>query len=61
MSNKNNTEMSNKCQISTTLERVTNVKPAKLLNELQMLNKNNTGVSYKCQIRIILEWATHVK
>ena len=55
MSNKNNTEMSNKCQISTTLERVTNVKPAKLLNELQMLNKNNTGVSYKCQIRIILE------
>jgi hypothetical protein len=39
-------------------ERVTNVKPAKLLNDLQMLNKNNTGMSYKCQIRIILE--THL-
>ena len=47
--------MNNKCQISTTLERVTNVKPAKLLNELQMSNKNNTEMSNKCQIRIILK------
>jgi hypothetical protein len=61
MSNKNKPGMSYKCQISTTLEWVANVKPVNLLNKLQMSNKNNTGMSYKCQISPTFKWITNVK